>query len=121
EADVIDALDAVPAGTTVITVSHRLGLALRADRVVVLDRGRVVEDGRPADLLNAGGAFAALAASSRGLAEAPTPAQRSGTMSHPRRHGRHGRRVRGGVAVSSTSGRRSRTNNQTRTRTRTNG
>ncbi len=69
EADVIDGLDAVPPGTTVITVSHRLGLALRADPVVVLEGGRVVEDGTPAELLNIEGAFADLAASSRGLTE----------------------------------------------------
>jgi len=41
-------------------VSHRLKLAAIADRVVVLDGGEVVEQGEPAILLAAGGAFARL-------------------------------------------------------------
>jgi ATP-binding cassette subfamily B protein len=44
----------------VLAVSHRLGLAARADRVVVLDGGRVVEQGPPAELLAAGGTYARL-------------------------------------------------------------
>jgi ABC-type transport system involved in cytochrome bd biosynthesis fused ATPase/permease subunit len=41
-------------------VSHRLGLAAVADRVVVMQEGRVVQDGAPRQLLDAGGAFARL-------------------------------------------------------------
>jgi ABC-type multidrug transport system fused ATPase/permease subunit len=41
-------------------ISHRRDLALDADRVVVLDEARVVETGRPAALLEAGGPFARL-------------------------------------------------------------
>jgi ATP-binding cassette subfamily B protein len=76
EADVLDALDAFPPSTTIITVSHRLGLALRADRVAVLEDGRVIEDGPPTLLLNAGGAFARLAAHSRTLTDAATTIER---------------------------------------------
>ena len=47
-------------GCGVLTVAHRLATALDADRVVVLDRGRIVEDGPPADLAASGGRFAAL-------------------------------------------------------------
>src|SRR5439155_15878095 len=43
EAAVERALAAVVAGRTVITIAHRLSTAERADRVVVMDRGRVVE------------------------------------------------------------------------------
>jgi ABC-type glutathione transport system ATPase component len=43
-----------------VIVSHRLKLAAVADRVVVLQGGRVVEDGPPTRLLRAGGAFASL-------------------------------------------------------------
>jgi ATP-binding cassette subfamily B protein len=47
-------------GTAVITVAHRLATAREADRVVVLDRGRIVEDGPPAELVARAGRFAAL-------------------------------------------------------------
>jgi ATP-binding cassette, subfamily B, bacterial len=60
EQAVLDALDRAAEGRTVLVVSHRLGLAARADRVVVLDGGRVVEQGPPAELLAAGGAYARL-------------------------------------------------------------
>ena len=60
EQAVLDALDRAAEGRTVLAVSHRLGLAARADRVVVLDGGRVVEQGPPAELLAAGGAYARL-------------------------------------------------------------
>jgi ABC-type multidrug transport system fused ATPase/permease subunit len=60
EQAVIDALDRAAEGRTVLSVSHRLRLAARADRVVVLDGGRVVEQGPPRELLAAGGAYARL-------------------------------------------------------------
>jgi ABC-type multidrug transport system fused ATPase/permease subunit len=60
EQAVLDALDRAAEGRTVLAVSHRLSLAARADRVVVLDGGRVVEQGPPAELLAAAGAYARL-------------------------------------------------------------
>ena len=60
EARVMEALRRVTAGRTVIMVSHRLGLAVAAQRVVVLERGRIVEEGAPGRLLAADGRFAAL-------------------------------------------------------------
>ena len=60
EQAVLDALSRSAEGRTVVSVSHRLGLAARADRVVVLDGGRVVEQGPPGELLAAGGAYARL-------------------------------------------------------------
>ena len=39
----------LPRGATVVTVAHRLTTALDADRVIVLDKGRIVEEGAPAD------------------------------------------------------------------------
>ncbi|HEV3013476.1 MAG TPA: ABC transporter ATP-binding protein, partial [Actinomycetota bacterium] len=60
EQAVLDALDRAAEGRTVLSVSHRLSLAARADRVVVLDGGRVVEQGPPGELLAAGGAYARL-------------------------------------------------------------
>ena len=60
EGAVLDALDRVAEGRTVLSVSHRLSLDARADRVVVLDGGRVVEQGPPGELVAAGGAYARL-------------------------------------------------------------
>jgi ATP-binding cassette subfamily B protein len=60
ERAVLDALDPAAEGRTVLAVSHRLSLAARVDRVVVLDGGRVVEQGPPGELLAAGGAYARL-------------------------------------------------------------
>ncbi len=44
----------------ILSVAHRLSTARRADRVLVMERGRVVEQGPPAELLSAGRQFAAL-------------------------------------------------------------
>lgn len=57
-----EALDRLAEGRTTITVAHRLSTIATADEVAVLDRGRVVETGAPADLALTGGAYAALAA-----------------------------------------------------------
>ena len=43
----------------ILTIAHRLATALEADRVIVLDAGRVIEQGPPEDLRRAGGRFAA--------------------------------------------------------------
>jgi ABC-type multidrug transport system fused ATPase/permease subunit len=48
------------AGRTALVATQRLSTVSLADRVVVLEDGRIVEDGAPGDLLNRGGAFAAL-------------------------------------------------------------
>ena len=47
-------------GCAVLTVAHRLSTALEADRVIVLDRGAIVEEGSPGELARRGGRFAAL-------------------------------------------------------------
>ncbi len=56
---VADAIERLCEGRTVVLAAHRLSLALRADRVVVLERGRIVESGAPGDLAAAAGAFRA--------------------------------------------------------------
>ncbi|MBX3454259.1 type I secretion system permease/ATPase [Ferrovibrio sp.] len=47
-------------GRTVLIVAHRLSAVRSADRVVLLDQGVIVEDGKPEELLHKGGRFAAM-------------------------------------------------------------
>jgi len=47
-------------GRTAVVIAHRLSTVMHADRVLVVDAGRVVEDGSPDELVAAGGRFAAL-------------------------------------------------------------
>lgn len=51
------AMDALLDGRTAVVVAHRLDQAVRADRVVVLAGGRVVQDGPPTELIAADGPF----------------------------------------------------------------
>jgi len=54
---------------TVLIIAHRLDLAASADRIVVMDKGRVVETGSHMDLLNLHGIYSQLAASFGGFDE----------------------------------------------------
>ncbi|MDH6243041.1 ABC transporter ATP-binding protein [Mycobacterium sp. OTB74] len=54
------ALTTVLAGRTALVIAHRLSTVQSADRVLVLDGGRIVEDGAPADLIAGNGRYAAL-------------------------------------------------------------
>ncbi|MBM6868357.1 ABC transporter ATP-binding protein [Collinsella tanakaei] len=58
ETQVQEALSRLLAGRTVIVIAHRMRTVMAADKVVVLDYGRVVEQGAPADLMARGGLFA---------------------------------------------------------------
>jgi ATP-binding cassette, subfamily B, multidrug efflux pump len=60
EHEILDNLREVRAGRTTVIVSHRVTAVLDADRIVVLDEGRVVESGTHAELLQAGGLYAQL-------------------------------------------------------------
>lgn len=55
-----DALQRLLADRTAIIIAHRLSTVAIADRVLVMEHGRVVEDGSPAELIAAGGRYAAL-------------------------------------------------------------
>jgi len=61
ERDVQQALEAVLPGRTSLTIAHRLATVLRADQILVLDRGQLVEQGRHQELVLQGGLYARLA------------------------------------------------------------
>jgi ATP-binding cassette, subfamily B, bacterial len=58
EAAIQDTLETVMEGKTVIAIAHRLSTIARMDRIVVIDEGRIVEEGSHAALLRAGGLYA---------------------------------------------------------------
>jgi ATP-binding cassette subfamily B protein len=60
EALIKDALERVMAGRTSFVIAHRLSTVLAADRILVLDRGRLVEEGTHDSLLAAQGLYAEL-------------------------------------------------------------
>jgi ATP-binding cassette subfamily B multidrug efflux pump len=60
EAAIQDQLDGLMQGRTVIAIAHRLSTIARMDRLIVLDRGRIVEQGSHAALLARGGTYARL-------------------------------------------------------------
>ena len=61
EAKILEAIDRVARGRTLVLITHRVVAAARAEQVLVLDAGRVVERGTPDALLAANGLYAAMA------------------------------------------------------------
>ena len=55
------ALDALMKGRTTLVIAHRLSTIVNADRILVIDGGEIVEEGRHSTLLAAGGLYARLA------------------------------------------------------------
>jgi ATP-binding cassette subfamily B protein len=55
------ALDGLMQGRTTLVVAHRLATVLKADRILVLDMGKIVEEGTHQSLVERGGIYARLA------------------------------------------------------------
>ena len=77
------ALGQVLKGRTSIVIAHRLSTIRNADKIVVLDQGRVVETGNHQELLNRDGVYARLYAINYGLASNGTQASGGGTAAVP--------------------------------------
>lgn len=69
EASIQAAIERLSRSTTIIIVAHRLGTLKRAENVIVMSGGRVVQQGAPEELLSAQGKLAALYAADRQLAD----------------------------------------------------
>lgn len=72
EASIMEGIERFIAGRTTLVIAHRLSTVRKADRIIVLQQGAVIEDGTLAELLARGGVFAGMYA----MQFAPEPLQR---------------------------------------------
>ncbi len=67
EAQVQAATEALMAGRTTIVIAHRLSTIRSADRILVFQEGRIVEEGRHRELVDRGGVYARLHTTAEGV------------------------------------------------------
>ena len=77
-------------GRTTLIIAHRLQTARHATRIVVVDDGRVVEDGSHEELVAAGGATPSCGTPSTAPTAHPLPATEPGRATAPAARGRRG-------------------------------
>ena len=83
EAVILDALYQIAAHCTTIMIAHRLSTIRRADRILVMDEGRIVEQGTHSDLLALDGVYAELWRAQTGGDEPPESAAALGPVPAP--------------------------------------
>ena len=71
EAVIQEALDHLMEGRTTLVIAHRLSSVVKADRIIVLEEGRLVESGNHGELVAAGGVYAALMAQQQDIEDGP--------------------------------------------------
>ncbi len=71
EAVIQEALDHLMEGRTTLVIAHRLSSVVKADRIIVLEEGRLVESGNHGELVAAGGVYAELMAQQQDIEDAP--------------------------------------------------
>ena len=65
EAELQEAVKALTAGKTLVMIAHRMKTVQEADQILVLDQGRIVQQGRHAELMQQGGIYADFVCSRR--------------------------------------------------------
>ena len=87
EAVIVQALDRLIEGRTTLRIAHRLSSVVNADRILVLDEGRLVESGNHGELVAAGGLYADLMAQQQErvdfLVQPSAQAEHSGQQAAP--------------------------------------
>ena len=84
EAVIVQALDRLIVGRTTLRIAHRLSSVVNADRILVLDDGRLVESGNHVELVAAGGLYANLMAQQQERLDFVVhPAEETSGTSHP--------------------------------------
>ena len=78
EAAVQEALEQLMRGRTCFIIAHRLSTVVGADRILVLDGGRIVEEGNHADLIDRDGLYARLVRKQFGSLETPALVRAAG-------------------------------------------
>jgi len=79
------ALDELSEGRTTLVIAHRLATILDADQIVVMDKGRIVDQGTHDELLKNGGIYAELFSLQFDLSPAGTPTKRARSFLGPNR------------------------------------